>query len=353
MKVKIIGAGSIGNHLARAFVRSGWAVTVVDRDPEALRRMREEIYPQRYGRWEPAIALAESHSQPRGGFDVICVGTPPDTRMALALEALAERPRVLQLEKPLCAPNLEGLEPFLAAYRQQPATVALVGYNHAVAASVEELVRLLKESAVGPVETLDVEFREHWRGIFAAHPWLRGPQDSYLGSWRRGGGASGEHSHALHLWYVLSRAASLGRVMRLCAFFDMRRTDGLEYDAVAAVTLRTERGAVGRVVQDVVTFPSRKCAFVQGRAGYIEWICGGAPSGDVVRLGVDGRPAEERVFPKTREDDFLREVQHIEGVLDGRIPAEASPLSLDSGVAVMRFLASAHAHRDTAVALDG
>ncbi len=35
----------------------------------------------------------------------------------------------------------------------------------------------------------------------AAHPWLAGPQDSYLGFWRRGGGASGEHSHAIYKVY--------------------------------------------------------------------------------------------------------------------------------------------------------
>ena len=36
---------------------------------------------------------------------------------------------------------------------------------------------------------IDVEFREHWEGIFKAHEWLDGPQDSYLGFSQRGGGA--------------------------------------------------------------------------------------------------------------------------------------------------------------------
>ena len=57
----------------------------------------------------------------------------------------------------------------------------------------------------GEIKTIDVNFREHWGGIFAAHPWLSGPKDSYLGFWERGGGAIGEHSHAkFNLWQYFS-----------------------------------------------------------------------------------------------------------------------------------------------------
>ena len=67
------------------------------------------------------------------------------------------------------------------------------------------------------VETIDVEFREHWGGIFAAHPWLEGPQDSYLGFWDRGGGASGEHSHAINLWQFFASQLGKGRIIEVSA----------------------------------------------------------------------------------------------------------------------------------------
>ncbi len=43
--VKILGAGSIGNHLANASRRLGWQVTLCDMDPAALQRTKEDIYP--------------------------------------------------------------------------------------------------------------------------------------------------------------------------------------------------------------------------------------------------------------------------------------------------------------------
>ena len=45
MKVKIYGAGSIGNHLANASRQMGWSVDICDVDRSALKRTKNEIYP--------------------------------------------------------------------------------------------------------------------------------------------------------------------------------------------------------------------------------------------------------------------------------------------------------------------
>src|SRR3989338_4231941 len=172
MKVKIIGAGSIGNHLAQASRRIGWNVSVVDRDPSALRRMKEEIYPTRYGVWDDSIKLYESGKEPLGGFDVIFIGTPPYVRLPLALQAIKEKPKVLQLEKPLSSPALFGLKKALVLAKKNKVAIVM-GYDHALAPSISFVVGLLKKKHIGEVLTLDVEFREHWGGIFKAHPWLK------------------------------------------------------------------------------------------------------------------------------------------------------------------------------------
>ena len=47
-KVKIYGAGSIGNHYAYACYKKGWNVTVTDKDPAALERMRNKIFTKNF-----------------------------------------------------------------------------------------------------------------------------------------------------------------------------------------------------------------------------------------------------------------------------------------------------------------
>ena len=308
----IYGAGSIGNHLSHAARTLGWAVTVCDVDPHALRRMREEIYPGRYGRWDAGIRLAlVADLGPGDVFDCVIIGTPPDSHMAVACEALARARKALLIEKPLATPSLAGC----AALRERLDRFtgrAFVGYDHVVGAAAVRVVDLMRQGSVGEVKTIDVEFREHWGGIFNAHPWLAGPWDSYLGFSQRGGGASGEHSHALNLWQHLARAAGTGPVRGVSAACRWVRDGRVDYDEVCAMTLRTESGMIGRVIQDVVSVPVTKRAYIQGSAGRLEWVCGLEPGVDAVRVRTaDGAVEEERIT-KTRPDDFLAELRAIQ-----------------------------------------
>jgi predicted dehydrogenase len=253
--VKVFGAGSIGNHLAHASRSLGWNVTLCDVDQAALDRTKQTIYPTRYGKWDEAIKLTLVKNAPRGGYDLIVVGTPPDSHLPLALAALEEKPKAILVEKPLCPPNLEQAQT-LQHRVAESGTLAFVGYDHVVGKAAQETLRAGRQ--LSNIETLDVEFREHWGGIFSAHPWLQGPQDSYLGFWKRGGGASGEHSHAINLWQFLSGGLGKGRITEVSARLDYVQTDMVEYDKLCLLSLTTEEGLIGRVVQDVITSPSRK-----------------------------------------------------------------------------------------------
>jgi predicted dehydrogenase len=339
LRAKIYGAGSIGNHLAHASRRLGWSVTVCDVDELALRRMRDEIYPARYGSWDPEISLVPADRCPRGEFDVILVGTPPESHVALALDALEEAPRAVLVEKPACTPSLEGADAIVER-ASATATRVFVGYNHVVSEATRTVEALLASGAIGEVQTIDVDWREHWGGIFAAHPWLSGPADSYLGFWRRGGGAAGEHSHGINLWQHFAHAAGAGRVTEVAATVAYVDTDGVDYDEICALGLRTERGLVGRVTQDVVGVPARKVARIQGDRGALSWIGNHDESGDAVLCERPGRADELVRIEKARPDDFIQELEHLQAQLDA--PDRDPAISLRRGLDTMLVVAAAH-----------
>lgn len=346
MQVKIYGAGSIGNHLAQASRRMGWGVHVVDPSQEALRRMKQEIYPARYGAWDENITLHKLGSEPIGGFDGIILGTPPDVRMALARRVLAENPKFMLLEKPLCGPSCKGLSVFMQELSATP-TKAFVGYDHAVSPAVTFMRELLPQ--IGRIVSIDCEFRDEWGPIFAAHPWLDGPKDSYLGFRERGGGASGEHSHALHLCYTLMRDARWGDLIRVATAVSM--SDDGDYDLHSTFLMRSEAGVVARTTQDVVTKPTNKRARVDGTNGHIEWRGAfGAMPGDEVHWRI-GDQTQAKVFPKKRPDDFFAEVTHISDVLSGKVPYDDSPIRIESGAVVMALLAVAAGKREGVIRL--
>ena len=337
-RVKIYGAGSIGNHLANAARKLGWEVAICDRDKNALDRTKNQIYPSRYGAWDDGISLHVAGDEPRGDFDLIMIGTPPESHLPLLADAIKEKPLAIQVEKPVCTPDMETADSvFQAAFDAR--IPVFTGYDHVVGKAVLLAEQLLNDSLIGSIETLDVEFREHWAGIFAAHDWLQGPSDTYLGYTSKGGGASGEHSHALNLWQHLAHVTGAGRVTAVDARIRMQEKDGARYDDLASLHLETESGLIGRVIQDVVTLPSRKWTRIQGENGAVEILINGAPNGDLV---VHRRPNEEpaeHMIEKTRPDDFIQELKHIESCVEN---GTESPISLERGLETMLVLAAAH-----------
>jgi len=162
--VKIFGAGSIGNHMAFACREKAWDVTIADRDLAALNRTKRDIYPSRYGRWDEEIRLLDAREFDRQEYDVVIVGTPPDSHIDLALSVLKTNPpRVLLIEKPLCGPDLVGLEN-LAEYSERTRTFVGVGYNHRLTENTRVATSLLSENVIGEPLTVSARMREHWGG---------------------------------------------------------------------------------------------------------------------------------------------------------------------------------------------
>ena len=343
-KIKILGAGSIGNHLSNAARTMGWSVDLCDIDPRALDRSRTLIYPMRYGKWDDEIRLFENSQVPKGGYDMIFVGTPPHLHIPLALEALAEKPKAILIEKPVCGPDLEGANELYNRAKNEGVEI-FVGYDHVVGKAARIAEELALSADLGPVTTLDVEFREHWGGIFSAHPWLAGPWETYLGFWKKGGGASGEHSHAANLWQHFAQTLGAGRVVEVQATLDMVKDERVDYDRLCLMTLRTESGLVGRCVQDVVTQPPRKWARIQRTHGFVEWQCGREPGVDVVSGQLPGRVSVEQKVSKTRPDDFLEELRHIEKAL--ATDPKKSSISLARGLDTMLVVSAAHLSHQT------
>ncbi len=341
MKVKIHGAGSIGNHLAQASRRMGWSVDICDTDKQALIRTKEAIYPSRYGEWDNSIGLYHSSDIPTGVYDFIIIGTPPDSHMALARSAVKEGAKFILVEKPLSTPDLsEAQELFDEA--KDAGCLVFTGYDHAISKSASIMFKHLRDNTFGNLITLDVEFREFWGGIFQAHPWLDGPSDSYLGFWNRGGGACGEHSHAINLFQNFANEAGIGRITEVSATMDYVETNTLSYDSICLLNFRTEKNIIGRVVQDVVTQPTRKWARAQCENGFIEWFCGNKPGIDTVIFCENNGKTKTKNISKTRPDDFYEEMKHIELAIQNKNIYDKSPISLERGLETMLVIAAAH-----------
>ena len=69
------------------------------------------------------------------------------------------------VEKPLCTPDLNGAQELFNEAKKANCLV-FVGYDHAISKSALKMSESLKSQHMGKINTLDVEFREYWGGIF-------------------------------------------------------------------------------------------------------------------------------------------------------------------------------------------
>ena len=352
MKVKIYGAGSIGNHLAYASRVMGWEVLICDIDEAALERTKKDIYPSRYGIWDSAIELKTVEESADIDSDIIFVGTPPDSHIDIAIDVHKKSdPKLILIEKPLSGPSLERCQEFYEL-SQESETIICVGYNHVLGKNTVEAERILRENKSSKCVFLEAEFREYWGGIFRAHPWLAGPHESYLGDSQKGGGASGEHSHAINIWQHFGSILDLGRITEVHSFMDFVQDERIAYDRYCHINVQTEKGYTGSITQDVISEPSKKAVRIQFEDGFLEWVVNRDERGDTVIYQFREYSTEEIPIQKTRPDDFNWEVEHIQDLIDGK--CQESPISLERGLDTMMVLAAAHLsfHQKSPVAID-
>ncbi|CAM2057432.1 Gfo/Idh/MocA family oxidoreductase [Desulfovibrionales bacterium] len=344
--VKIYGAGSIGNHLAHACRDRGWDVLIVDIDPQALERTKVDIYPARYGSWDEKIMLATPDTIQDQKYDLVIVGTPPESHIPIALAELIHRPpRAMLLEKPLCTPSLEGCTE-LVQLAKRTGTYVSVGYNHVLCRNTALVESLLAQKKIGTPLTIQARVLEHWGDIFRAHPWLDGPKDTYLGYWQRGGGACNEHSHSINIWQHFAHILGMGKVVEVQAMFDMVNDGVVSYDRLCQLHLKTETGFIGSVVQDVITKPTQKYTRILGDHGYIEWWINADDKHDAVIIQPANGKRQEQLIAKTRPDDFKGEIEHMEMILASVEPV-ISPISLKRGLDTMMVIAAAFASHES------
>lgn len=337
-KVRIIGAGSIGNHLAHSFVNNDFEVEVADIDNLALERMMNEIYPSRYGSWDKRIKVIDTSDNSDYKTNVLVIGTPPDTHLKVVLKQISLcSPNIILIEKPISHPDMTLFESIEQEALKRNIRI-LVGYNHRLTKNTLIATRIIKDKILGEILSITGQTRESWNGILSAHPWLKGPQDTYLSSYLRGGGALYEHSHALNLLQYFMEVGGLSHITSVQATLDIVKTDHLNYDRFSFLSLINNENKVFHIIQDVVSNPPIKEIRVNGELGDLVWRTSKLLD-EVILFDSNGDLLEYNKLDKVRADDFIPEVLHIKSLLMGEIVK--SPLDYKYAVTTMQIISAA------------
>ena len=258
MKILIYGAGSIGNHYANGFIERKHEVFVTDISKEALIRMKTDIYPNRYKKWNESIKLINSHEADELIVDFVFIGTPPESHLEICLNSIVKnKPKVIHVEKPISTIDLSKINE-LKNLALKNKTILLNGYNHNLTNNVLKAREVIKSYDFGKPLIMHSNVNEHWGGIFQAHPWIKNLKDTYLSNYELGGGAMSEHSHGINLWQTFSDILGMGKISSLTSKIIFEETKEYKYDSIMQLNVCSEKGLIGNITQDVVTKPPQK-----------------------------------------------------------------------------------------------
>ena len=90
----------------------------------------------------------------------------------------------------------------------------------------------------------------------------------------------------------------------------------------------------------MVSSPPEKMARIQGSEGFIEWYASDENGEDKVVWGSGTTAIEVVRLPRSRPDDFIHEVNHVESLFNN--PETESPIAIDHGLLAMRIICAAH-----------
>ena len=72
---------------------------------------------------------------------------------------------MILVEKPFCKPDLENAMELFNKAKSRNIKI-FVGFNHVVGKAASKIKSILENETIGKIQTLDVEFREHWVEFF-------------------------------------------------------------------------------------------------------------------------------------------------------------------------------------------
>ena len=310
-KILIFGAGSIGNHMSKACISIGWQVYITDISNKALERMRNQIYPSRYGRWDNNIIQLSFDNvfKLKNKFDIIIIGTPPSTHYKIYSlckknlnynKVLIEKPISNYLDKKIFNLN-----------KDINNSLIFCGYNHTVNPSLEYFFKNLKKLK-NNIENVFIDWKEGWSGILGAHPWLKDEFDSYLGDYKKGGGALQEHSHGLHLLVCILKILRVNKHQNLYKKIYYKKKGKIKYDYFSSLTFEAKK-IFFNYETDLITFPAEKKIYVGLKNGYIKWTCNIIKNQDLVIIKYKNKEIVQK-FKKTRSSEFVNELIHLDKI---------------------------------------
>jgi len=330
MNVLIFGCGSIGTHHAHAARSLGFNVFITDIKDNQMDYMKTKLYPSRYGKWDNKITFLNYKNvfNIKKVFDLIIIGTSP----LFHLDVLKKSIKKLKYKKIL-------IEKPLSAYWQKinflkkNSTNLFCGFNHSISPSILYIFTMIKKNKIGKIHYVKINWKEDFRLVLKAHPWVKSIKNSYLSDIEKGGGALHEYSHALHLGLCLKNILFQKKNTEMSKKIIFKRVGNYKYDSKSIIKLKN-KNIVIEINIDSLTNPPKKNLTIYGDKGRIYWERNMEKSQENTSL-LKNKKIIKKNFSITRPLDFINQLKFL---LKKNKPSIKNITGINSAIDVMELI---------------
>ncbi len=329
--VLIFGAGSIGTHHAHAARSCACNVTISDINQTQFNYMREELYPERYKKWDNKIIFIpyEDIFHISNKFDLIILGVPPQHHLSLLKKCLKylEFDKIMT-EKPLCVYNQD----FTFIKKSKHKKKLYCGFNHSLSDSIIFLKELIIKGQIGKINKIEINWREDFELILKAHPWIESLSHSYLSNLNEGGGGCHEYSHAIHLG-IIFRDIIFSEKFKLSSKIEYINNKNNNYDAIAQLSFKNKNSSIDINI-DTISNPPQKNIKLIGEKGIITWER--KIEKNLEKIKIIKKNTTYYDFKITRPDDFINQMKYL--LLNNKNNGKIADIRIESAIEVMSIL---------------
>ena len=333
-KILIFGSGSIGTHHANAAITLKNDVFITDKNNSQLENMKQNIYPQRYGKWDNKINCISYNKvfNLRKNFDLIIIGIPPKLHLQVLKKCIKHfNFKKILVEKPLCVYN-QNLN-FLKEPKLRKKVFC--GYNHSISESFQFFLKNLKK--IDKKELLDINliWKESFNLVLKAHPWILSLKDSYLAKTKNGGGVSHEYSHAIHLFVLLNEVLFQNKKIEFKKKIVFKRQKDTFYDQIVKLQASSKlyNHKIFANINSINNPPEKKIVVKRKKKIILSWLRNLDEGFEYV--SVKNKNKINKKFKITRKMDFINELRLL---LKNKNNKKTKYLNLDYAIKVNSLL---------------
>lgn len=305
-KILIFGSGSVGAHHANAASSLNANVFITDINFEQLKYFKNKLYPNRYGKWDKKIRIVNYKNvfNDNKKYNLIVLGVSPFNHLKLLKKCVKylNFNRVL-VEKPLFTFNQKIDEKFFLKYKKK----IYCGFNHEISSSILFVKNFLKKKK--NLNSINIYWKESFKYLLKAHPWLKGINETYLSDIKYGGGVLHEFSHAVHLTKSFKNLLKFPNKFKFESEILYKKINkNKKYDYLSKIFFKNESFKISTLI-DGISMPPQKKIIIKSDDEELLWERLSKKSIEQIKIYKNKKLYFNKIYKVTRPQDFITQMK--------------------------------------------